>query len=231
MSGFICVDCEEGVQQQWLFNSLQAVFCSMCTLCLSQQATAACRQHIVSASATTCRHGSGVVLRQEQDVLDTWFSSGLWPFSTLGWPNKSAPDLQRFYPTTILETGHDILFFWVARMVMMGIELTGQVPFKTVFLHGLVSAWAACAAWKASEVDPHDLTGTQPARRRLFRVLSCAACWAGHVWANGCGQQVATQACQAFASDVFWGHHLMGQKAVDGPPSRPCCSQAHGSCV
>eukprot|EP00891_Asterochloris_glomerata_P009727 jgi/Astpho2/9727/Aster-03708 len=84
------------------------------------------------------RHGSGVVLRQEQDVLDTWFSSGLWPFSTLGWPNKSAPDLQRFYPTTILETGHDILFFWVARMVMMGIELTGQVPFKTVFLHGLV---------------------------------------------------------------------------------------------
>ena len=79
-------------------------------------------------------------------MLDTWFSSGLWPFSTLGWPDESAPDLQRFYPTTILETGHDILFFWVARMVMMGIELTGQVPFKTVFLHGLVSASAACVA-------------------------------------------------------------------------------------
>ena len=152
----LCPSVLEGVQQQWLFNSLQAVFCSMCTLCLSQQATAACRQHIVSASAPTCRHGSGVVLRQEQDVLDTWFSSGLWPFSTLGWPNESAPDLQRFYPTTILETGHDILFFWVARMAMMGIELTGQVPFKTVFLHGLVSAWAACAAWEASEATPHD---------------------------------------------------------------------------
>ncbi len=87
-------------------------------------------------------------------MLDTWFSSGLWPFSTLGWPNESAPDLQRFYPTTILETGHDILFFWVARMVMMGIELTGQVPFKTVFLHGLVSALAACVAWGSFRGDP-----------------------------------------------------------------------------
>ncbi len=89
-----------------------------------------------------CRHGNDVVLRQEQDVLDTWFSSGLWPFSTLGWPQTDPPpsDLARFYPTTILETGHDILFFWVARMVMMGIECTGQVPFSTVYLHGLVTS-------------------------------------------------------------------------------------------
>ncbi len=80
------------------------------------------------------------MLRQEQDVLDTWFSSGLWPFSTLGWPQTQppSPDLARFYPTTVLETGHDILFFWVARMVMMGIEFTGQVPFSTIYLHGLV---------------------------------------------------------------------------------------------
>ncbi|KAK9846098.1 hypothetical protein WJX84_007187, partial [Apatococcus fuscideae] len=84
------------------------------------------------------RFGEGVVLRQDPDVLDTWFSSGLWPFSTLGWPDQNAPDLQRFYPTNTLETGHDILFFWVARMVMMGIELTGQSPFSTVYLHGLV---------------------------------------------------------------------------------------------
>lgn len=85
-----------------------------------------------------CRFGEGVVLRQDPDVLDTWFSSGLWPFSTLGWPDQNAPDLQRFYPTNTLETGHDILFFWVARMVMMGIELTGQSPFSIVYLHGLV---------------------------------------------------------------------------------------------
>jgi len=60
-----------------------------------------------------CRHGQGVALRQETDVLDTWFSSGLWPFSTLGWPDETSQDLQRFYPTTVMETGHDILFFWV----------------------------------------------------------------------------------------------------------------------
>ena len=75
---------------------------------------------------------------QDEDVLDTWFSSGLWPFSTLGWPNAEAEDYKTFYPTAMMETGHDILFFWVARMIMMGIELTGQVPFNTVFLHGLV---------------------------------------------------------------------------------------------
>ncbi|KAL2645155.1 hypothetical protein R1flu_012742 [Riccia fluitans] len=83
-------------------------------------------------------YGDSVKLEQDPDVLDTWFSSGLWPFSTLGWPNTEAEDLQRFYPTTVLETGHDILFFWVARMVMMGLEFTGRSPFSTVYLHGLV---------------------------------------------------------------------------------------------
>jgi valyl-tRNA synthetase len=73
----------------------------------------------------------------ELDVLDTWFSSGLWPFSTLGWPEKT-PDLSRFYPTTMMETGYDILFFWVARMIMMGLWFTDEAPFQTVYLHGLV---------------------------------------------------------------------------------------------
>ena len=83
-------------------------------------------------------HGEGVFLVQEEDVLDTWFSSSLWPFSTLGWPNEGAEDLKRFYPTSMLETGHDILFFWVARMIMMGQHLTGEAPFHTVYLHGLI---------------------------------------------------------------------------------------------
>ena len=111
---------------------LHAVLVISCIFCLAWQ-------HKCPANA--CRHGNDVVLRQEQDVLDTWFSSGLWPFSTLGWPqtDPSPPDLARFYPTTILETGHDILFFWVARMVMMGLECTGQAPFSTIYLHGLVS--------------------------------------------------------------------------------------------
>lgn len=79
----------------------------------------------------------GRIWTPEEDVLDTWFSSGLWPFSTLGWP-ESTPDFKRFYPTTIMETGYDILFFWVARMVMMGLWFTGEVPFKVIYLHGLV---------------------------------------------------------------------------------------------
>jgi len=83
-------------------------------------------------------YGEQVKLSQDEDVLDTWFSSGLWPFATVGWPDTSNPDFKRYYPAAILETGYDILFFWVARMVMMGLELTEEPPFETIYLHGLV---------------------------------------------------------------------------------------------
>jgi valyl-tRNA synthetase len=86
---------------------------------------------------TKCATCGSKELRQDEDVLDTWFSSGLWPFSTLGWPDET-PDYKYFYPTSYMETGYDILFFWVARMIMLGLEFTGQVPFHTVYLHGLV---------------------------------------------------------------------------------------------
>jgi len=85
-------------------------------------------------SCETCGRHSIV---QDPDVLDTWFSSGLWPFSTLGWPDET-PDMKEFYPTTVMETGYDILFFWVARMVMFGMEFTGKPPFNMVYLHGLI---------------------------------------------------------------------------------------------
>ena len=75
---------------------------------------------------------------QETDVLDTWFSSGLWPFSTMGWPNTDSDDFKKFYPTTTLVTGFDIIFFWVARMITMGLEFTGKPPFSTVYIHGLI---------------------------------------------------------------------------------------------
>jgi valyl-tRNA synthetase len=81
--------------------------------------------------------GAGVVLTQDEDVLDTWFSSALWPFSTLGWPEKTA-ELAKYYPTDVLVTGFDIIFFWVARMMMMGLHFCPDVPFRTVFIHGLV---------------------------------------------------------------------------------------------
>jgi valyl-tRNA synthetase len=89
------------------------------------------------ADPTQCATCGSKEIHQDEDVLDTWFSSGLWPFSTLGWPDET-PDFKYFYPTSYMETGYDILFFWVARMIMMGLEFTGEVPFHTVYLHGLI---------------------------------------------------------------------------------------------
>jgi len=86
---------------------------------------------------TSCKHCGSMNIEQDPDVLDTWFSSGLWPHSTLGWPDDTE-DLRYFYPTSIMETGYDILFFWVARMIMMGLEDTGDIPFHTIYLHGLI---------------------------------------------------------------------------------------------
>ncbi|KAL7434022.1 hypothetical protein ACHAXM_003838 [Skeletonema potamos] len=112
--------------------------------------------------AVEAGHPTDIVLRQEEDVLDTWFSSGLWPFATVGWPQNegkdASTDLSRFYPGTCLETGYDILFFWVARMVMLGIELTDVSPFKVIYLHGLVRAadGSKMSKTKGNVVDPLD---------------------------------------------------------------------------
>jgi len=97
-------------------------------------------------------------IRQDEDVLDTWFSSALWPFSTLGWPDDTE-DLRYFYPTTVMETGYDILFFWVARMIMMGLECTGKIPFSIVYLHGLVRDELGRKMSKSlgNVIDPVDL--------------------------------------------------------------------------
>ncbi len=93
------------------------------------------RPRLKCAASTSWPRAS--LLRQDEDVLDTWFSSALWPFSTLGWPQKT-PELAKFYPTTVLVTGFDIIFFWVARMMMMGLKFMGDVPFREVYITGLI---------------------------------------------------------------------------------------------
>ncbi|NJR39605.1 MAG: valine--tRNA ligase [Leptolyngbyaceae cyanobacterium CSU_1_4] len=122
--------------------------------------------------------GESVQLEQDPDVLDTWFSAGLWPFSTLGWPDQTT-DLATYYPTTTLVTGFDIIFFWVARMTMMGGHFTGQMPFKTVYIHGLVRDENNKKMSKSSNngIDPLLLIskyGTDALRYTLIREVAGA---------------------------------------------------------
>ncbi|WP_434348525.1 valine--tRNA ligase [Myxococcus virescens] len=107
---------------------------------------------------TSCPKCGGATFIQDPDVLDTWFSSALWPFSTLGWP-RNTPDLQTFYPTSVMETGHDIIFFWVARMMMMGLHFMGDVPFRTVYLHAMVrdEKGEKMSKTKGNVIDPLDV--------------------------------------------------------------------------
>lgn len=117
-----------------------------------------------------------VTLTQDSDVLDTWFSSGLWPFSTLGWP-EITPEFKRYYPTDTLITGHDIIFFWVARMMMMGLHFTGEVPFKTVYINALVrdEKGQKMSKSKGNVVDPLILLNTYGADALRFTLASLAA--------------------------------------------------------
>jgi len=121
-------------------------------------------------------YNKDVVLTQEEDVLDTWFSSALWPFSTLGWPEET-PAFKRYYPTDTLVTGHDIIFFWVARMMMMGIHFTGEVPFKTVYMTALVrdEKGKKMSKTKGNVVDPLDLIDAYGTDALRFTLAALAA--------------------------------------------------------
>lgn len=113
-------------RQLWWGHRIPAYTCSECGKLI-----------VATDMPDTCPDCGNTVFTQEEDVLDTWFSSGLWPFSTLGWPDETA-ELKYFYPTDVLVTGYDIIFFWVARMIMFGLEIMGDIPFHTVDIHGIV---------------------------------------------------------------------------------------------
>ncbi len=135
------------------------------------------------AKAAALQHyGKDVALERDPDVLDTWFSSALWPFSTLGWPDKT-PELAKYYPTSVLVTGWDILFFWVARMMMMGMHFVKEVPFRTVYLHGLVTdeKGQKMSKSKGNVIDPLDLIDKYGADALRFTVASLAAAQAGRL--------------------------------------------------
>ena len=121
-------------------------------------------------------YGAPVELRRDEDVLDTWFSSALWPFSTLGWPQQTA-ELARFYPTSTLVTGFDIIFFWVARMMMMGLHFTGEVPFVNVYMHALVrdEKGAKMSKSKGNVIDPLTLIDNYGADALRFTLAAMAA--------------------------------------------------------
>ncbi|MCP4541156.1 MAG: valine--tRNA ligase [Chloroflexi bacterium] len=114
-------------RQLWWGHRIPVWYCDDCG-----------KQTCEMVDPTACAHCGSASIHRDEDVLDTWFSSGLWTFSTMGWPNTDADDYKNFYPTDVRETGYDILFFWVAREMMLGIELTGHTPYSTVYLHGLV---------------------------------------------------------------------------------------------
>jgi len=175
-------------RQLWWGHRIPVWYCSACE-----------HMTVMVEDPDKCESCGSAEIEQDGDVLDTWFSSGLWPHSTLGWPEQTA-DLKYFYPTAVLETGYDILFFWVARMIMLGIENTGQVPFKTVFLHGLIrdATGAKMSKTRGNTLDPLELierfgtdalrfaltTGTAPGNDLRFgeNRLEAARNFANKVW-------------------------------------------------
>ncbi len=129
-----------------------------------------------AAAQAKLHYGTNVDLARDPDVLDTWFSSALWPFSTLGWPEET-PELKRYYPTDVLVTGFDIIFFWVARMMMMGLHFMGEAPFRTVYIHALVrdARGQKMSKSKGNVIDPLDLVDKYGADALRFTLAAMAA--------------------------------------------------------
>jgi len=149
-------------RQLWWGHQIPAWYCAYC-------------DHITVSreDPDRCEKCGSTNITRDEDVLDTWFSSALWPFSTLGWPDKT-PELEYFYPTSVLVTGYDILFFWVARMIFSGLEHTNQIPFKTVLFHGLIRDEKGRKMSKSlgNGVDPMEVIETYGADALRFNIIT-----------------------------------------------------------
>lgn len=175
-------------RQLWWGHRIPAWYCEACG-----------EMHVAREDVTACGACGSTSLRQDDDVLDTWFSSGLWPFSTLGWPEETE-DFKRYYPTDVLVTGYDIVYFWVARMIFTALEFTDQIPFKDVLMHGLVRDAEGRKMSKSlgNGVDPLDVienygadamrymisTGSTPGQDLRFRIekVEQARNFANKIW-------------------------------------------------
>ena len=150
-------------RQLWWGHQIPAYYCQKCG-----------HIHVAKKMPEKCEKCGSTNFKQDPDTLDTWFSSALWPFSTLGWPNKEAEDLKTFYPTNVLVTGYDIIFFWVARMIFSGLEVMKQKPFQDVLIHGIVrdSQGRKMSKTLGNGVDPIEVIDQYGADSLRFSVLS-----------------------------------------------------------
>jgi len=173
----------------------------------------ACGEDTVSRDTPTqCAKCGSDRLTQDPDVLDTWFSSGLWPFSTLGWPDETE-DLKAFYPTTLLVTGFDIIFFWAARMIMFGLEMKGEVPFRQIHIHGLVrdAERQKMSKTKGNTIDPlvvNDQYGTDAVRLALL--ISAAP------GADIAFSEKRLESTRGFANKIWNASRLLFSKPQEG---------------
>ncbi|MBN2257245.1 MAG: valine--tRNA ligase [Anaerolineaceae bacterium] len=192
-------------RQLWWGHRIPVWYCDDCN-----------EMTVARQDPTACTKCGSRNIHQDPDVLDTWFSSGLWPFSTLGWPDET-PDYQYFYPTSVLETGYDILFFWVARMIVDGLELTGKVPFHTVYLHGIIRDEFGDKMSKSKDnvIDPLPLMDELGTDALRFTLL------VGSTPGNDINVDVKRVAANRNFANKIWNAGRFVINAINNAPDKP----------